>query len=110
MRFALRKGLRVQINGRMTEKRELLPAEVSSRASQQRRSVLSNATMAVAQVVISGCVLFLLYRYLLAAVGIESLGIWSLVFAATAVGGIGELGFSRAVVKFVAKYRARNES
>lgn len=66
--------------------------------------------MSVAQVVVSGAVLFVLYRYLLATIGVEQIGIWSIVLAITAASRISELGLSGSVVKFVAKFRAHADS
>lgn len=76
----------------------------------QKRQVLVNAAMSILQVVVLAGILFVLYRFLLNTIGIEKLGIWSLVLATTAVTRISELGLSASVVKFVAKYRARGES
>lgn len=68
-----------------------------------------NALMAVAQVVVSGGVLFLLYRYLLRAIGSDQLGLWSLVLAAASASRIGEIGLTASAVKYTAKYLARGE-
>lgn len=65
--------------------------------------------MAIAQVVWLGMILIVLYRFLLGTIGVEQLGIWSLVLATTAVTRISDLGISDSVVKFVAKYVARGE-
>lgn len=65
--------------------------------------------MAVAQVVFSAVILFVLYRYLLVTIGVEQIGVWSIVLATTSVSCIGELGLSGSVVKFVAKYIARGD-
>lgn len=75
----------------------------------QKRRMLINATMSVMQVVVTGVVLFILYRFLLNTIGIEQLGIWSVVLATTSVANIANLGLSASVVKFVAKYLARDE-
>jgi len=75
----------------------------------QKRQVLFNAIMSMVQVVVIGGVLFILYRFLLNTIGIKQLGIWSLVLATTSVTQIANLGLSGGVVKFVAKYIARNE-
>jgi O-antigen/teichoic acid export membrane protein len=64
--------------------------------------------MSLAQVVVIGGVLFILYRFLINTIGIERLGIWSVVLAATSLANIANLGLSASVVKFVAKYLARN--
>jgi len=56
-----------------------------------------------------GIVPFILYRFLLDTIGVEKLGIWSVVLSTTAVTRISELGLSSSVVKFVAKYLARED-
>ncbi len=74
-----------------------------------KRQVVINAIMSVAQVVVLGALLLVLYRYLLATIGVEQLGIWSLVLAATSVTRLTTLGLSGSVVRFVAKYVSRAE-
>lgn len=76
----------------------------------QKRQVLINAITSVVQVVVIGGVVFILYRFLLNTIGVEQLGIWSLVLATTAVTRIANFGLSGSVVKFVAKYVARREN
>lgn len=68
-----------------------------------------NALAAVIQVVVSGISMFILYRILLSSIGVESVGLWSLLMATTSVARITELGLSYSVVKFVAKYLALGE-
>jgi O-antigen/teichoic acid export membrane protein len=75
----------------------------------QKRQLLLNAGMSIVQVVVLGAILFILYRYLVATIGIEQLGIWSILMATTSVSRIAELGLSGSVVKFVAKYAALSE-
>lgn len=67
---------------------------------------MKNAASAVAQVVISAALMFLLYRVILETLGVEALGIWSVVLATASASRIGELGMSTGVTRFVAKYRA----
>ena len=75
----------------------------------QSTKIITNASIAILQVVVAGILLFLLYRYLLDTLGIEQLGVWSIVLATTSVSKISELGFSNSVIKFVSKYIARKE-
>ncbi|MBS0375194.1 MAG: oligosaccharide flippase family protein [Proteobacteria bacterium] len=70
-------------------------------------SVRRNAAAAVAQVVLSGLLLFVLYRYLLDRLGASSLGVWSLVLASTNVARLGALGLQGTAVRFVARDLAR---
>jgi O-antigen/teichoic acid export membrane protein len=76
----------------------------------QRKQILINAIMSVVQILVISGVLFVLYRFLLKTIGVEQLGIWSLVLATTAVSQIANMGLSGSVVKFVAKYVAKRES
>lgn len=75
-----------------------------------KRRVLLNAAMATAQAVIVGIALFVLFRFLLETIGIEKVGIWSLVLAATNVTRISELGFANSVLQFVSRYLAKGEA
>ena len=68
-----------------------------------------NALMAVVQVIVSGGVLFLLYRYLLRTIGPELVGIWVIVLATASASRISEMGFSASAVKYTARYIARGE-
>ncbi|MBN2642042.1 MAG: oligosaccharide flippase family protein [Victivallales bacterium] len=74
-----------------------------------QKRILINAAMSVTQIAVVSVTLFILYKFLLSAVGTESLGIWSLILATTSVTQIANLGLSGSVVKFVAKYVARKE-
>ena len=74
----------------------------------QRRFV-SNAALSVLQVLVSGVILFVLYRYLLRHLGAEQLGLWSVLLASTSVARLTDLGMTGSVVKFVARYRAKQE-
>ncbi len=76
----------------------------------KKRQVLINAIMSVVQVVTVGITLFALYRFLLKTIGIEMLGVWSVVLATTSIGNIANLGFSSSVVKFTSKYNAKGDT
>lgn len=73
------------------------------------RQVLINAIMSVIQVIVISGVLFIFYKFLLNTIGVEQLGIWSLVLAMTSINSVANFGISGSVVKFVAKYIARKE-
>jgi len=76
----------------------------------RRRQVLWNAATTFAQVLANAAILFLLYRFLLNSLGIERLGIWSLVLATTSIITLANQGLSSSIVKFVATYAARGNS
>jgi len=75
----------------------------------ESRRVIINAIASVVQIIVISVVLFILYRFLLNTIGVEQLGIWSLVLATTSVSQIANLGLTGSVVKFVARYVARGE-
>lgn len=66
-------------------------------------SISKNVTAVILQVIFNSVVLFLLYRYLYQKLGVEQIGIWSLVLATTSIGRIGEGGLSAGAVRFVAQ-------
>lgn len=68
-----------------------------------------NVIAPAAQVIVSGLVLFVLYRYLYDHLGIAQIGVWSLVLAATSVSRIGDLGLSAGVVRFVAQALGKDD-
>lgn len=74
-----------------------------------QRRLLINAGMSVVQIVALSALLWFLYRFLLRAIGVELLGVWSLTLAAAVAARAGDLGFSASVVKYVATHLARND-
>jgi O-antigen/teichoic acid export membrane protein len=76
----------------------------------KRRQILLNAATTFGQVTGSAATLFFLYRFLIRSIGIERLGVWSLVLATTSIVTLANAGFSTSIVKFVAKYVAREKT
>ncbi len=76
----------------------------------QKRQILINAITSVVSIFVVGVVFFILYRFLINTIGVEQLGIWSLVLATTSVTQIAYFGLGTSVIKFVAKYVAREEN
>jgi hypothetical protein len=58
----------------------------------KKRQTFTNAGTSIVQVILSGVILFVLYRFLLITIGVEQLGIWSIVLATTTVTHISNLG------------------
>src|SRR5258708_7643658 len=71
----------------------------------EQRKVLVNITATVLQVACVGGIQFLLYRFILKELGVEQLGLWSVILASTLFFN-NMLGLTGSVVKFVAKYLA----
>jgi O-antigen/teichoic acid export membrane protein len=76
--------------------------------NEKRRQAL-NVASSVAQAVISTAIVLVLYRYLLGKIGIERLGIWSLVLAVGSAVQIANVGMPGTITKFIAEYRARQD-
>jgi O-antigen/teichoic acid export membrane protein len=76
----------------------------------KRNQIVLNALTTIAQELGSAAVLFLLYRLLFRTIGIERLGIWSLVLATTSVVTLANQGYSTSIVKFVSKYVVRDQA
>ena len=74
-----------------------------------KNSVSRNALLAIVQVLVTGIVLFLLYRYLLQVIGPEQVGIWALILATVSASRITEMGFAGSAVKYTARYIARGQ-
>jgi O-antigen/teichoic acid export membrane protein len=73
----------------------------------RQKQLLLNAISTVAQLVGNAALLFFLYRFLIRTVGIERLGVWSLLLATTSLVTLANQGVSMSIVKFVAKYAGR---
>ncbi|MCJ8152377.1 oligosaccharide flippase family protein [Chryseobacterium sp. SSA4.19] len=63
-----------------------------------------NALSAVLQVVFTALLYFFLYKYLLAKIGVEQLGVWSLILSFSSIANLANLGLTSGLVKFVAEY------
>lgn len=74
-----------------------------------KRHILTSATSSVAQVVVSGISLLLLYKFLLQTIGVAQLGIWSLVLAISSTVQAGNFGLTGTIVKTIADYNARQD-
>ena len=85
-----------------TEPEPVLTAAAASRTTR-------NAIAAAAQVIATGVLFLVLYRYLLGALGASALGIWSLVLASTNVSRLGGFGLQGSAVRYVARYLAIND-
>ena len=69
--------------------------------------LVKNIFSAAGQTIVQAIMVLMLYRYLINRIGIDQLGIWSIVLATASAVRVGELGFSGSIIKFVAAYRAQ---
>ncbi len=75
----------------------------------ERKRLVPNAAFAVAQTVVSTCLLFFLYRYLIRELGAEALGVWTILMAATSLANISNLGITGGLVRFVSAHLAEGQ-
>lgn len=75
----------------------------------QNKKLILNSISAIIQVIIVGIIYLLLYKYLLQTIGIELLGVWSLIIATTSLALIANFGISTSIIKFVATYHTRGD-
>jgi O-antigen/teichoic acid export membrane protein len=69
------------------------------------RNTIANVVQALA----GAALLFGLYRYINATLGVEQLGVWSVVLATASASRLADLGLSAGVTRFVARDRARGD-
>ena len=69
-----------------------------------------NIFSAAGQTVLETVILLILYRYLIVHLGVEQLGIWSVVLATVSATRVSELGLGGSITKFVATYRAQGNN
>jgi O-antigen/teichoic acid export membrane protein len=74
-----------------------------------RHRLLKNIFSAAGQTIIQTVMLLILYRYLINHIGVDQLGIWSVVLAVVSSARVSELGFGGSITKFVAAYRAQGD-
>jgi O-antigen/teichoic acid export membrane protein len=63
-----------------------------------------NAASAIIQVLFTGVLYFVLYKYLIVNLGVEMLGVWSLILSFSSIANLANLGITSGLVKFVAEY------
>lgn len=71
--------------------------------------IITNAGMSVLQILVNALSMFFSYRIILISIGVDQLGIWSLVLASTSFYSLANFGLAGSVIKFVATYVARSD-
>ena len=74
-----------------------------------RKKITVNALSAVVQVAFTALLYFFLYKYLLTKLGVEQLGVWSLILSFSSIANLANFGVTSGLVKFVADYLAEKE-
>lgn len=75
-----------------------------------KSDITTNAIANVAQMLLSALILFFLYRYISQTLGIDKLGVWSVVLATASASRLADLGFGVGVTRFVAQHLVLNQT
>lgn len=73
------------------------------------KGLARNALASSLQVLVTSATLLLLYRFLVQTLGVEQVGIWSIVMASVGIARLADLGFGSGVTRFVATDLARHD-
>lgn len=73
------------------------------------KKITINALSAVIQVLFTALLYFFLYKYLLKSVGVEQLGVWSLILSFSSIANLANFGITSGLVKFVAEYLTEDD-
>ena len=74
-----------------------------------RDKLVLNIFSSAGQTIVQTLILLTLYRYLINQIGVDQLGIWSIVGATASAARVSELGFGGSIIKFIAAYRAHGD-
>jgi O-antigen/teichoic acid export membrane protein len=75
----------------------------------EKKRLVRNALANILQTIVSAGLLFTLYRYINTTLGVEQLGVWSVVLATVSASRLANMGLSAGVIRFVARDRARGD-
>lgn len=79
-----------------------------SELNSQKR-ISKNIISSVFQVLVVGLVYLFLYKYLINQLGVEQLGVWSIILATSSVANLANFGISSGLIKFIADYNSKNK-
>ncbi len=77
--------------------------------SSYNKQIINNSIFSVIQVIVVTLCAFYLYKYIIQTLGIEKLGLWSLILSVTSLATIGNFGFTGSLVKFSAELSVLNK-
>lgn len=77
--------------------------------SSYNRQIINNSLFSLVQIVVVTALTFILYKYIIEILGLEKLGLWSLILSVTSLANIGNLGFTGSLIKFSAELSAEKE-
>lgn len=72
-----------------------------------RKRISLNILFSIIQVILVGIVYLFLYKFLLISLGVEKLGLWSIILATSSIANLANFGITSGLVKFIADYNAK---
>src|SRR5262245_23156058 len=85
-------------------------SNAGSKRGRLRTVIGRNAAWVVVQVLVSTIVLFVVYYFVVDTVGLDQIGLLSIVSTMAAAARLSELGLSGAVTRFLPEHLARGET
>ena len=77
--------------------------------SKYNKQIINNSILSIIQIVVVSICSFFLYKYIIVTLGLEKLGLWSLILSVTSLASLGNFGFTGSLIKFSAELSTLNE-
>ena len=77
--------------------------------SRYNKQIINNSIFSFVQIFVVTICAFFLYKYIIQTIGLEKLGLWSLILSVTSLASIGNFGFTGSLVKFSAELSIKEE-
>ena len=71
--------------------------------SKYNKQIINNSILSIIQIFVVSICSFFLYKYIIVLLGIEKLGLWSLILSVTSLATLGNFGFTGSLIKFSAE-------
>lgn len=75
-----------------------------------KKAISVNILFSLLQIIITGLVYYFLYKYLLKNIGLNLMGVWTIVLSISSTANIANLGIGSGVVRFTALFKSNNEN
>tara|TARA_B110000902_G_scaffold263595_1_gene343005 strand:- start:5908 stop:7419 length:1512 start_codon:yes stop_codon:yes gene_type:complete len=73
------------------------------------KQIINNSIFSIIQIIIVVLCSFFLYKYIIETIGLEKLGLWSLILSVTSLASIGNFGFTGSLIKFSAELSVNHQ-
>lgn len=77
--------------------------------SNYNKQIINNSIFSIVQIAVVVLCSFFLYKYIIQTIGLEKLGLWSLILSVTSLASIGNFGFTGSLIKFSAELSVNDQ-